>query len=469
MYTCVVPFANFYRKHGEEGLTFFTMAHFSPNEKSLVVSVYNFFEKERNGEGRLHLRRVRRRTARACNISESTVSRCRRESRRQGEEDEGNRVERRGRKAIVVDDFTRSQVRRLIHGMFRHREYPTVEKAFVLCKEELPDFPAMGKTTFWKLLRSIGFRYVKTKGCMKTMMERNDIVAWRHRFLREMQEIREDGRPVVVLDETWVNSHHTVSRQWYDEGAAEERCQPHEAPSGKGKRLIILHAGTKDGFLPDCELVFVGNTNSADYHDEMNAAHFQEWWQTKLLPNLPPGAVIVMDNAPYHTVKTDSSRCPTSSTTKADMQKWLTEKGIQWRPDMLKAELYSIIKQNKCAPVYVCDELALQQGFCVVRLPPYHCVFNPIELMWAWIKEQVAKRNTTFKIADVKELVTAVITEVSAEHWRKAFEHCEKCMDEAWVNDGLQEEHVERLIIEVGEDDSSSSSSSDSDSDMSLD
>ena len=42
-------------------------------------------------------------------------------------------------------------------------------------------------------------------------------------------------------------------------------------------------------------------------------------------------------------------------------------------------------------------------------------------------------------------------------------------MDEAWVNDGLQEEHVERLIIEVGEDDSSSSSSSDSDSDMSLD
>ena len=117
----------------------------------------------------------------------------------------------------------------------------------------------------------------------------------------------------------------------------------------------------------------------------------------------------------------------------------------------------------------MCHELALQQGFCVVRLPPYHCVFNPIELMWAWIKEQVAKRNTTFKIADVKELVTAVITEVSAEHWRKAFEHCEKYMDEAWVNDGLQEEHVERLIIEVGKDDSSSSSSSDSDSDMSLD
>ena len=48
---------------------------------------------------------------------------------------------------------------------------------------------------------------------------------------------------------------------------------------------------------------------SADYHDEMNATeHFTEWWTDKLLSNLPEGAVIVMDNAPYHTVKTDAIR-----------------------------------------------------------------------------------------------------------------------------------------------------------------
>ena len=37
-------------------------------------------------------------------------------------------------------------------------------------------------------------------------------------------------------------------------------------------------------------------------------------------------------------------------------------------------------------------------------------------------------------------------------------------MDGAWVNDGLQEEHIDRLAAEVGKDDSSSSSSSDTDS-----
>ena len=31
-----------------------------------------------------------------------------------------------------------------------------------------------------------------------------------------------------------------------------------DAPSGKGKRLIILHAGWKEGWVPGAELVFVG-------------------------------------------------------------------------------------------------------------------------------------------------------------------------------------------------------------------
>ena len=37
-----------------------------------------------------------------------------------------------------------------------------------------------------------------------------------------------------------------------------------------------------------------------DYHDEMTSARFEEWWNKKLLPNIPPNTLIVMDNAPYH-------------------------------------------------------------------------------------------------------------------------------------------------------------------------
>lgn len=43
------------------------------------------------------------------------------------------------------------------------------------------------------------------------LMERNDIVALRCKFLRIMCTLRqnEDTRSVVNLDETWVNKNHT--------------------------------------------------------------------------------------------------------------------------------------------------------------------------------------------------------------------------------------------------------------------
>ena len=82
----------------------------------------------------------------------------------------------------------------------------------------------------------------------------------------------------------------------------------------------------------------MGKTKSADYHDEMNGAHFTEWFEHNLLPNCPPGAAIVMDNASYHSVKNAASVAPTSSSRKSHMQAWLTERKIHWTAGMLKIE-----------------------------------------------------------------------------------------------------------------------------------
>jgi hypothetical protein len=43
-------------------------------------------------------------------------------------------------------------------------------------------------------------------------------------------------------------------------------------PSGKGKRLIVLHAGTRsEGLIDDCDLVFLAKSKDGDYHQEMNS------------------------------------------------------------------------------------------------------------------------------------------------------------------------------------------------------
>lgn len=88
---------------------------------------------------------------------------------------------------------------------------------------------------------------------------------------------------LFFVDETWVNAHHTLSRGWYDtsdyQGAvAGPPTQPVEPPTGKGKRIIVLHAGGAAGWVPTCEMVLVGKGKSLDYHDEINGPHFEEWW-----------------------------------------------------------------------------------------------------------------------------------------------------------------------------------------------
>jgi hypothetical protein len=56
----------------------------------------------------------------------------------------------------------------------------------------------------WRILKSLHFKYKKFNDDRRFLMERNDIVAMRVRFLRKMHDLRQnnDTRPVVYLDET---------------------------------------------------------------------------------------------------------------------------------------------------------------------------------------------------------------------------------------------------------------------------
>jgi len=60
------------------------------------------------------------------------------------------------------------------------------------------------KVSMWRILKSLHFKYKKFNDDRRFLMERNDIVAMRVRFLRKMHDLRQnnDTRPVVYLDET---------------------------------------------------------------------------------------------------------------------------------------------------------------------------------------------------------------------------------------------------------------------------
>ncbi|KAG0428625.1 hypothetical protein HPB47_024412 [Ixodes persulcatus] len=83
-------------------------------------------------------------------------------------------------------------------------------------------------------------------------------------------------------------------------------------PSGKGGRVIILHAGSDEGFVQGAAEVFRAKKGTGDYYQEMDGKGFEKRFTEKLLPNIKAYSVIVMDNASYHSIKLNAS--PSSST-----------------------------------------------------------------------------------------------------------------------------------------------------------
>ena len=50
--------------------------------------------------------------------------------------------------------------------------------------------------------------------------------------------------------------------------------------------LIILGVDGESGWVPNTTLIFHSKKNTGDYHGETTAEHFEEWFASKLRPNV---------------------------------------------------------------------------------------------------------------------------------------------------------------------------------------
>ena len=171
------------------------------------------------------------------------------------------------------------------------------------------------------------FGYVnnnKTTNVMNTQKRHSRIRKFAIEMARALK-LQEAGEFVMVFtDETYINTNHIPGTSWMHEGRKVGR------PSGKGKRLVILHAISTTDFVCEytdsgmgieegryggdggslvkrntAEWIWPAKETKGDYHGEMSGEAYEMWLEHRLVPAFEakyPGKKLnlVMDNASYH-------------------------------------------------------------------------------------------------------------------------------------------------------------------------
>jgi transposase len=253
---------------------------------------------------------------------------------------------------------------------------------------------------------------------------------------------QQEGRCVIVYtDESYVNVNHARKFTWYHPEAPEKNDVVRA--SGKGKRLVLLHAFTQDGWLTrdsaihngrvdqcalSCELIYQADKDGGDYHNNMNGSMYMQWLINRLLPSFAeryPGQkmVLILDNAAYHHHRGADWINP-HRLKKAEMAAKLIELGVssisiqrqkkgtlsmeqhvfdaasfarhggRHAPTLaeLKAELMMYLAAHPGMNRTEVAKLFAAHRHELIYTPPYQPGVQPIERLWAYVKNHVASQ-----------------------------------------------------------------------------
>jgi transposase len=397
-----------------------------PETKKLIVSTKQYFDNNKL----IPKEPSTKRTADALGIGTATVKRVMADYNRDPNLLD-NPIKMRGRPAHILDASHQALVRSYIRTANSNGEYITLADIQSFLGDEYPD-ESYHKTTLGRTLNRWGFEFGKGTRSQH-LKEKDHVIAARQRYLRKMRNNRssevssETKRPEVYLDESYVNKNHSNDFIWYygEDGPWVQK------PTGKGERLIIMNAITKNGWVPRAKLVFKSTRKTGDYHGQMNWDLFKKWFTEMLLPNIPEKSLIIMDNASYHNLLSEHSP-PTHQSSKKKIKDWLEQNKIYCQNDCLKPELIEILRKLAPEPVYAIDEIAASFGHTVLRTPPYHPELQPIETCWGVTKNHVG-RNCDFTVKNLIKQLDCGFNKVTAKTCEKIIEKVRTIEDYFWT------------------------------------
>ena len=151
---------------------------------------------------------------------------------------------RKEQKFRKIDNAAKDVIRRTVYNLYKENIVPSL-KVIRDKVRDYPDYSYQSLESLRSILLNCGFKHKKLDNRM-VIMESQRPVNLRQEYLREIKEYHESNRHIIYLDETWFDTHD-VQYGWVDET---QNCSLN-APCSRGKRIIILHAGSENGFVPN--------------------------------------------------------------------------------------------------------------------------------------------------------------------------------------------------------------------------
>ena len=299
---------------------------------------------------------------------------------------------------------------------------------------------------------------------------------------------RQGTHIIVYLDESYIHALHQMKKGWHPKSGP-YRNNETQGDVDTGKRLIIMHAMSKDGMLevenavgsnflhevtPTAQFVFeAASFDDSDYHTTIDGDAFTLWVKNRLLPAfdaLYPGKkmIIVMDNASYHKPRDfdwitsyDMDKTECVSFLKAHRVKEFTaqREGVEvtfkqtqfskrssktnGAPTVkeLQQAVKAHLKQHPGINKTRIDKLLQPRGDFIVWTPPFVPEVQPIEMIWGQVKNEVAAQYTLKRTIDMtREQTDDALDRITPAMIQKRIDHCHR-----WINDFLQSEEAGSL------------------------
>jgi len=316
----------------------------------------------------------------------------------------------------------------------KNKVFPAINDVFIKAKSDSTlSFKTCGRTTFYKLIKQMGYKLQNTNKLIRLeLMNRADIIGKRIKYLIEKRRLEGLSHisDVIYIDETFVHKNYVkykILRPLNNSKKIRFKMS-----IGKGTRFSIIHAGSENGFVAGAEYISINS--------EINGQIFENWMETKLLPKLSPNSVVIYDNASTHSVQ--YNKPPVKSSTVKTIKNWLLINKIEYNQSAKKQELLKLVKENTFNNNYNVDDMVNNAGHIPLRLPPYHCILNPIELVWAQLKKIISKHNFNNNTIEFKNLISSAFQKINPTFWQNCIRHVVKIESEFWIHDKIVDNHI---------------------------